>query len=51
MTNDQISNKVYLLINFYLKEQKIKSEDQAIIQAGADLIINLLQNINTIASK
>ncbi len=51
MTNEQIADKIYLIIHAYLKGVKTKPEDQPIVQAGADLIINFIQNINTIANK
>ncbi len=49
MTNQQIENSVNVLVSFLLKDTKIKDEEIPVIQAGVRLIVNFLQNINTIA--
>ena len=51
LTNDQIVNRVMAILNAIPKDPKIKQIDEVAILAGVDLIINLLQNINTIANK
>lgn len=49
LTNDQIANRVMAILNAIPRDPKIKQMDEVAILAGVDLIINLLQNINTIA--
>ncbi len=51
LTNDQIENRVMAILNAVPKDPKLKQMDEVAILAGVDLIINFLQNINTIANK
>lgn len=50
MTDEEIKNKVNLILSFYLKGVQIKQEDIPVIQAAIDLATNLLININEIAT-
>lgn len=51
MTNDQINSRVMAILNAIPKNKNITQAEEVAILAGVDLIINFLQNINTIASK
>jgi len=51
LDNDQIAKNVNHVVDVILKGlvRIPGSEDEELIRAGSDLVINLLQNINTIA--
>ena len=49
MNNKEIDSRVRILVGAYLKDSKIRKEDEPVIQAGMELVINLLQNLNDIA--
>ena len=51
LENKDIEKCVKTLVAAYLIETKTKvaSKDEAVLKAGVDLVINLLQNINDIA--
>ena len=51
LTNEQIENRVMAILNAVPKDPNLKQIDEVAILAGVDLIINILQNINTIANK
>ena len=51
MTNEEIRNNVFKILNAIPKDAKIKPIDEVAIMAGVELFINLLQNINDIADK
>jgi len=51
LTNEQIRDRVFAILNAVPKDPKLKPEDEVAILAGVDLVINLLQNINDIANK
>ena len=47
--NDEIDKHVRRIVGFALKDVATKPQDEVCIQAGVELMINLLQNINDIA--
>jgi hypothetical protein len=47
--NNDIDARVRILVGSYLKGVKVREEDEPVIQAGMELAINFLQNINDIA--
>lgn len=49
MTNEMIATRVMAILDAIPKDPKIKLADEVAIMAAVDLIINFLQNINTIA--
>ncbi len=49
MNNKEIDSRVRILVGAYLKDSKIRAEDEPVIQAGMELVINILQNLNDIA--
>ncbi len=49
MNNKEIDSRVRILVGAYLKDSKIRKEDEPVIQAGMELVISLLQNFNDIA--
>jgi len=49
MNNKEIDSRVRILVGAYLKDNKIRKEDEPVIQAGMELVINILQNLNDIA--
>ncbi len=49
MNNKEIDSRVRILVGAYLKDNKIRKEDEPVIQAGMELVINFLQNLNDIA--
>lgn len=51
LADQDIEARVIMIAAFLLKDTKIKDEDKPIIEAGVDLITNLLININDIANK
>ncbi len=51
MTESDIRSRVYIIVDAYSKGVKIKEEDKAVINAGIDLIVNVLVCINDIANK
>lgn len=50
LTNQDIEVRVMDILNAIPKESKIKPADEKAIMSGVILLINLLQNINTIAN-
>ena len=51
MSNDQIRKHVITIVNGIVKsypDTKYTLSDEEIIKAGVELVINLLQNINTL---
>lgn len=51
MNDRDIESRVTIVVAAYLKETKVKPEDEAVILAGVQLFANFLQNINNIANK
>jgi hypothetical protein len=49
LTNEKIDTRVRILAGALMRDHKIKAEDEAIVIAGVELLVNLLQNINTLA--
>lgn len=49
MTENEIRSRVYIIVNAYTKDIKIKEEDKATINAGIDLIVNFFECLNRIA--
>jgi hypothetical protein len=49
LPNDEIDRHVRRVFGLFLKDVATKPQDEACIQAGVELVINLLQNINDIA--
>jgi hypothetical protein len=50
LTNDEIAEHVEMLVGEYTKGFKMRPQDKPVLQAGVELVINLLQNINDIAA-
>lgn len=50
MTDQEIIDNVNIIVHAYTKKLKINSEEKMIISSVVGLIVNLLQNINTIAN-
>ncbi len=48
LTNDDIEHKVRMLAAALLQDAALKPSDKPAIDAGVDLIVNLLQNLNDI---
>lgn len=51
LSDRDIEARVTIIVTSLLKDTKIKPEDKPFINAGVDLIANLLININDIANK
>lgn len=49
LDNNMIDGHVRTIVAAYLKDSPIKPKDEAVLKAGVELVINLLQNINDIA--
>lgn len=49
LDNDQIREKIDLILDNFAKELKPKPKDEVVVRSVADLVANLLQNINDIA--
>ena len=51
LNENDIRGRVYILVDSYSKGIKFKEEDKVVINAGIDLIVNLLWCVNVIANK
>jgi len=51
MTEADIRGRVYIIVDAYTKDIKLKEEDKVIINAGIDLIVNFIECVNIIANK
>lgn len=49
MTENEIRSRVYIIVDAYTKDVKIKESDKATINAGIDLIVNFFECLNHIA--
>jgi hypothetical protein len=49
LDNDEIATRVDFLVKTYTKSFKMRPQDEPVLQAGVDLLVNLLQNINDLA--
>ena len=50
LSNEEIEDRVKVLADSYLQGVKTRPQDKPVIEAGVELVINLLQNINDIAN-
>jgi hypothetical protein len=50
MTENEIRSRIYILVDAYTKDVKIKEKDKATINAGIDLLVNFFECLNRIAS-
>lgn len=49
LSSQQIDEHVRTIVASYLKDVRVRPQDEPVIKAGTELVINLLQNINDIA--
>lgn len=49
LNNNGIDSRVRIIAAAFLKDVKVKPADEPVIQAGVELVSNLLQNISDLA--